>query len=421
MRKTVVVMYLLIWFFAYLGITSLSYADSAEVLPKGVSKSNVTYSYYFPIDKRFNQDGDEEDLAINYNTTLDDNVFTALPSGASIGESIASFEYKFTDLIFSFQYGLTDRLSVGVTIPYYWNKNKVEARVDSSVSSSANTGKNTAFDPLAYDPNDLLTYPLIPIAFGGERLSTEDMQNFLGAGLDVNDNGTIDIPGFGYKRFETWSGSGISDIEVGARYQYMKTEDWRLAFTGGVRLPTGDVDDPDNLVDLGFGSGAYALLFRFNNDYLGIKNLVLNATFRYDLVLPDKEVKRVPRSVDQPITSADNKEKVDRDLGDSIELEASASYEFLKGFDFSVLYKYGHGFKDDISGNKGLDYGSLEEETNWTSHLLTAGFSYSTIHLFKAKRFPLPLIVSIEYKNLFAGSNNVLKQDLLSFSLSSFF
>ena len=58
----------------------------------------------------------------------------------------------------------------------------------------------------------------------------------------------------------------FEDLEIGGRWQYFRNETWKLAFTGGVRLPTGRKDDPENLGDVGFGTGAYALLFRLNQD-----------------------------------------------------------------------------------------------------------------------------------------------------------
>ena len=155
-----------------------------------------------------------------------------------------------------------------------------------------------------------------PLAVPGTvPFTTNDIQNIL-------------IQHYGFKRIESWSGNGLSDIELGARYQYLKNDKWRLAFTGGVSLPTGETDDPDDLMDYPLGTGAWALLFRSNNDYTGIKNLILNATLKYDLYLPDKEVMRVPDDVNQPITP--NKEEVDRDLGDFIEINTSAYLSVFK-------------------------------------------------------------------------------------------
>ena len=413
MKKTTVILVVFIFFFS---LMNQVYADSAEVLPKGVSRANFTGNFYFPIDKRFGPDGDTEDVATDYNSALDTNVFPELamvekafgmPTGsANIGDTVVSFDYKLDDYIFNLNYGLTDKVTVGIKIPFYRNKTDIHtAKLD---TARATVGKNMELNTIA---------PLeIP---GTVPFTTEDIKNLLGRGVDINNDGSIDIPGYGYKRFKTWSSTEIADIELGFRYQYLKTDNWRLAFTGGVRFPTGNVDDPDNLIDLGFGSGAYALLFRLNNDYTGIKNTVLNFTMRYDVVMPDKQTKRIPDNVNQPITR--NKENVERNLGDIVELEASGDYEFLKGLSGSMLYRYGFKQKDSISGDKGFSYSSLEDETDWTYQAFIVGISYSMVPLFIEKKFPVPLKASLSYENDFAGSNNFLKQQLITFELTAFF
>jgi lipopolysaccharide assembly outer membrane protein LptD (OstA) len=191
-----------------------------------------------------------------------------------------------------------------------------------------------------------------------------------------------------------------------------------LAFTGGVRFPTGEVDDPDNLVDTKFGDGAYALLFQLQNDFTGIKNLLLNATFRYDLVLLHKERLRVPDSVHQPLTT--NEENVERNIGDRIELEISGMYDFFDGFSFSLLYKYGYKFKDHVSGNGGFNYKSLEDETDVQEHVGIASLCYSTIPLYQAKKFPIPITASVSYRDRFAGTN-LLKTEYISLTLAIYF
>jgi len=420
--KRIVIVSLFFLLFSQVGLDIL-YADNAEVLPKGVSRAGVNGKFYSPADERYNPDGDVEDVAADYNTTLDSSVFSdlalveaafVLPAGsANIGKSVVSFEYDFTIVELTFQYGITERLTVGMIIPYWRVESNVGVRLDTSNATVGKSAIGVGFGA-----------PLVPLTGGGPfgdavPLTTEDTQNLIGSGLDISGDGTLDIQGFGYKPIQNWSGSGISDIEAGFRYQYFKTEDWRLAFTGGVRFPTGEVDDPDNLVDYGIGSGAYALLFHFNNDYIGIENLVLNATFRYDLYLPDKETLRVPDDASRPITS--NKEEVERDIGDVIELEASGTYQFSETFSFSLLYKYGFGLKDKISGNQGFSYKSLEDETDYTEHVGIIGLSYSTVPLFKAKRFPVPLDAFISYRNRFAGSNNVLKSQYIGLGLQVYF
>jgi len=393
----------------------VSFGDDAEVLPKKVWSISLYGKFYFPIEKKYDPDGKTEDAAADFNSVLDSSVFSDLaliesffgmpPGSANIGRSDVSFDYHITIAELTVMYGITDRLSVGVFFPYQWVKNKVDARLD---TSNATVGKNAFLNTLTP-----LTVP------GTVPLTTQDAQNLIGRGLDVNGDGVIDIPGYGYKPIKTSSDHGIKDIEVGFRYQYFKNENWRLAFMGAVRLPTGELDDPDNLVDYSFGSGAYALLFRLNNDFIRFKKFVLNGTIRYDLILPHKETLRVPDTVNQPITF--NKERVKRNIGDVMEFELSGKYAVLEPVSLSLTYKYGFSFKDRVSGDRGLAYESLEDETDYTEHVLVAGLSYSTIPLFMKKKFPIPLVASVDYRNRFAGSNNVFKSQYIGLGLQVFF
>ena len=414
MRRKFMVSYLFICFLFFTGVINRSYADSAQVMPKGVASVILEGKWYFPIEKKFDKDGKEEDIAADFNANLNSTVFPGLgqiesffhlpPGSASIGKSVISFEFGGYELIPLLQYGVTDRLTLGVRIPFYGRRNDVRAVLD---TSKATVGKNAALNTLA---------PLfVP---GTVPLTTADAQKLIGHGLDINGDGKIDIPGFGFKPVRSWSDHGVSDIELGGRYQYLKTDRWQLAFTGAIRFPTGEVDDPDNLVDTEFGDGAYALLFQLQNDFNGIKNLLLNATFRYDLVLPHKEKLRVPDSVHQPLTI--NQENVERNIGDKIEIEVSGIYEFPYGFSFSLLYKYAYKFKDHVSGNRGFNYESLEDETNVQEHVGIASLCYSTIPLYLAKKFPLPVTASVSYRDRFAGTN-LLKTQYISLTLAVYF
>src|SRR5262249_35586905 len=124
-------------------------------------------------------------------------------------------------------------------------------------------------------------------------------------------------------------------------------------------------------------------------------------------------------NVNLPITA--NKEEVKRELGDILKVEMSGRYTLLKGLSISGLYEFGAKWKDQVAGQKGFAYASLEEETNWTSHIFIAGLSYSTVPLYLEKRFPLPLVTSIAYRERFAGSNNVLNTKFISLQIQAFF
>jgi hypothetical protein len=412
-----------------MGSTEFAFGGSAEVLPKGVWSVLLDNRTYLPVEKKFDKNGNIVSAANDFNAVLDSSVFSDLgslesafnlPKGsANIGASEVSFKYNFNFLDTYVLYGATDRLTLGVKIPYVWASNTVNANLN---TTNATIGKNPLFGtPL--DPTGGQA-PLVPIgAFGPNvpipTLTNGDVQHLLGAGLDVNGDGTIDIPGFGYKPVQNWSNNGIGDIEIGGRYQYYKSDNWRLATLLGIRFPTGETDDPDNLVDFQFGAGAAALLFQLNNDYVGIKNLVLDATLRYDLYLPHKQIVRVPDNVDVSITS--NKETVDKKIGDLIAVELSATYMFLKGATAGIQYKYGHGFKDKVSGSKGFNYSSLEEQSDFTDQVIEASLGYSTIPLYVEKKFAVPMNVSVTYRNRFKGNNDLLKSEYIGLGLQFYF
>ncbi len=416
-------------------IFGTAFADDALVLPKGTWRFLVEGQYFFPTTQRFNKDGKAEDIAKDFNTDLNSDLLPDLqpldpfvPGGkASIGHSSVAFELDRQELHFQPAYGLTDKLSIGMEIPYLWQKNTVQASVD---PSTANVGKSVNGANTVVPPCPCPLTPLNdPFGFGDvQPLNTDDVQNLLGSGLTV---GSVLIPGFGFKRVETWSDAGVGDIDIGARYQYFKSETWRLAFTGAGRLPTGKVDDPDNLVDRSFGTGTYALLFRFHQDFvrqppgpgrqMGIPepgSFVINTTFRYDLYLPDKETLRVC-SIHNPVCN--DKDDVRRDIGDVVEAEISGSVGLLKGLFLSPLYKFGHAFKDQYSGDKGFDYGSLATETDYNEHIFKVSLIYSTVPLFIENKFPFPLTAGVNYRNRFAGNNNLNKSQYLGFTIAAFF
>lgn len=404
-------------------VFSISYADDALVLPKGTWRFLVDSTFFLPITKRFDKDGKKEDVAADFNTVVDNTLLSGagisgVPPGFNIGRTVTSFKWDIQQVVVQPAYGITDRFTVGLNIPYWWLKNNVTFNLN---TTGANLGKNPAL---------ACGSPLCPFFVPGTvPVTTQDVQNVLGPGLQI---GPAFIPGLGIKPIKTWEHQGIGDIEAGGRYQLYNSEKWRTAFTGGARFPTGAIDDPDNLVDRGTGTGAYALLFRLHQDFvrqkpgptaqLGIPepgSFTINGTIRYDLILPDQKNLRVC-DIHQPICPT--KATVDRDLGDIVEAEISANVGLpVKGLFFSPLYKYGHGFKDHHTGSPGPDYGALADESDYNEHIYKVSLGYSTIPLFLENKFPLPLIANVTFRNRFAGDNNLYRSQFIGFTIAAFF
>jgi len=415
-------------------------ADDALVLPKGRSTAYLENLFYFPTTQRFNPHGNPESIASGFNgRSLDSTVFPALQpldplvgGRASIGDSNLRFKYEFDILNFGFAYGVTDRLTVGLEIPYYWVHNNVDASIDSGPGSSANVGLRTGPGP---GPCALAS-PVLPLACPNtRRFTTEDVQQLLGPGL----NG---IPGFGFKRIRNFSDDGIGDIQLGAKFQYWRSQDFRHAVTAGVRFPTGRQDDIDDLVDISWSSGAYGLFLRLHHDYIisnlwkdtptpasqGIArpgDLILNGTFRYEWILPDKVSQRVGDANSLTTT----REYLDRDLGDRFEFEGSVQYQLPAGFATSAIYRYAFKLEDRFTSHRGLPVQLLEKDTDSTEQIFVVRLSYSTLPLYRAGQFPLPLEIALSYRDRFAGSgprssgspSQVLKTQYIGLRLQAFF
>jgi hypothetical protein len=376
--------------------TDLVTADDATVLPKGVFSARLDSQFYFPIKKQFDNTGDPEDIAEDLNTRLDSSVFPSLslveagfglpPGSASLGDTDVEYKYKLQIFDFYLYYGLTDRLTIGGKFPYWNFKNEVDTSLD---TTNATVGLNPG-----------VPGGIAPLAFPGTTPATEDdIQNLLGSE-------------YGYKKVEDWNRHGFSDLELGYRYQYYKSDNLRLAFTNTVLVPTGKTDDPDSLVDFPFGTGAWGVAFSASNDYLGLKKygLEFDATFRYLYYFPDTVYTRVPENVDLPIAPPENKERVDRKIGDVFRMDLEGRYEFIEGWTFSLFYRYLQKARNQISGDRGLAYETLQKETNEKEQQYRIGLSYSTIPLFQKKEFPVPMSVKLYYRKRFAAENLLKSQ-----------
>jgi hypothetical protein len=376
-----------------------AFADNAAVLPAGVSRIYGDLYHYLPTTERYNPNGDREALAYPFtDATLDSDVLTNLKpldplvgGSASIGQVAVAYEYDIDVLDAGYNYGLTDNLTVGFHIPYYWITNNVDASFD---SADANVGLHPATGTCC-----------IPVAAGGVPMNKNDVQNLVASE-------------YGFDSIESWSGQGVGDIELGAKYRFFLEESSAFAATGGVRVPTGRADDPDDLTDVAWSYGNYALLLRLHYDYK-ISNLwhktpsrlrqivpapgdvIFNATFRYDYMAPDKQIKRVGDTPDQIFTN--NREEVSRKLGDIFNVEVAGKYQITETIAFTGLYTYGAKLKDDISGDMGFNYESLEANTDSSQHIVVLRASYSTLGSYRETKSTIPLLLTMAYRERFAG------------------
>ena len=214
-----------------IAISDRGLADDAAVLPQGISRAYWDFYRYHSTTQRYNSDGKREDLAYPFtNAALDSDVLASLapldafvPGKATLGDVSIEYQYDIDVLDLGYSYGLTDNLSIGIHLPYYWITNNVDTALD---TSSANVGLNPATGTCC-----------IPLAIGGVPMDTDDVQNLI-------------MDEYGFSEIDSWQREGIGDIELGAKYRVFQEQDSAFAFSGGLRVPSGYQDDADKLNDV---------------------------------------------------------------------------------------------------------------------------------------------------------------------------
>ena len=116
-----------------------------------------------------------------------------------------------------------------------------------------------------------------------------------------------------------------------------------------------------------------------------------------------------------------NKEHVNRNLGDIFGVGLAAKYRFTDAFSGSVTYNFLKKAKDNISGDMGFAYDSLQDETEREEQVAMVGITYSTISQYRAKQFPVPMEATLTYRNRFDGSDNALKSEYIGLWLAAYY
>ncbi len=380
--------------FAVLLATHVAIADDARVLPAGVSRGYVDFYHYHPTTHRYSPDAEREPLSAPFDdATLDETVFTVLAPfgpGVSLGDVEVDYEYAIDVVDLGYAYGVNDRLSIGFHLPYIRIRNDIDIEFD---NSGANIGFDIGGNPCA-----------LPGA-GCAALDEDGVQNLIETT-------------YGIERVDDWQREGIGDLELGAKYLLHRQRDHALAITGGLRIPSGYEDDADLLNDVAWSYGNYAVLLRLHYDFL-LSNtwqdlpssldaalplpgdLVFNLTLRYDYMLPDDRIMRIGDTPDQLFTN--NRERVDRELGDLYNFELSLRYQASPALSLFTTLTRAWKDKDRISGDLGYNYATLEAYTDSKQQIIVVGLDYSTLAAWRDQQSGLPLEFSLAYRERFEG------------------
>ncbi len=380
-------------------LTSLSSAAQAQVwktLPQGVrivGYRNVTTS---KVTSNFNQFRSESPLGSSFR--VDASTFNSLSGGFVqdgdinkdaydnflVGEYKIDADAQFNVQGTGFGYGITDR------VMFYGEIARYSAQVKTNIKRTAgNTYEDTA--RILEDNN------------GGIQDAT--MAANLRGLIDVDEHTiqSVITNHYGYKPLGDWNGVDYGDMETGFMAKVIDRGTWGLMLYPGVVLPTGRVDDPDILQDVGFGDGQYDFFSEMASGYIVNDHLAFGSTLRYTYQAPSEKTLRIPDSRDFTLSS--RKGKFDVKYGDKLNWMFNTTVYVNDWISFTPIYRFMYQLPSTYDSQYSEANSYLSYNTDKQEHQVQLTTSLSSITPFLKKNFILPAQINVNLVQTVAGKN----------------
>lgn len=396
----------------FFGLGAELYADDAAVLPKNRFRLRWLSSFSFA-DQAYDSSGSSQALGDQYSQTIGMGFLSALrPETQELVKALNAVQPGMGDdlplavvdtkidtsvytNVFVAEYGLTERLSIGVILPL------VHARVD----IKANSEPSDEFQALMSNFPD--GHPMrAALSSLQQQMSLEALSQTLQSELGYNSG------------ISSWSGTGLGDIELGAKYNYYRSHPLMATVKTGLRLPTGRRDDPNELFDCAFGDGQFDLGAFHYLDYQATSRIGFTWEAGYTAQLPHSATYRIPVIEGTEITPLSA--KLRRNPGDYWESGLEANWNFVRPMTVSSKYRFVQKFSDSFGSADGIDTSVLEDATSEEKHEALLTLAYSSIPDVRAGRSKLPFEASIFYLMPLAGKN-IEQVHTTGFQLKSYF
>lgn len=415
---------LLLFLLALAGIASSTSHALTETVPKNV-KAFVYSFMHGNIPGSFGETGVERSL--NVNATLGSSILKNLsPEVSAAYQELSNIDPTLASSLdlgkidldprisanihaVGLAYGIRDDLMIAAGVPMYDARVVVNggylqtSSLNSTVGSLKGYSQDASLSQKTRDSALILSQILAQLpTMRGEYLQ----------GALVND--------YGYKPVGNWNGSGTGDLDAYSQYRFLETDFYLQAFKLGQLFPTGRVDDPDNLVDVPFGTGYYSTYAESLHGLIIVTDwdLKLGFSARYQKNWDGQRSYRLSPSEDFPLSRT--KENVKLKPGDEQSYLGQIGSKIL-GFDWNFSYQIKNKARDRASGKSSdYDYGILTRNSRTMSHTMSGELGYSTVALFKKNKFPIPLMASAGMSRVYKGINTE-KLKIYAFTLKVFF
>lgn len=389
-----------------------AFAQYYETLPKGVRTFRNQY-IQTEVDSSFNHskslspytvniDADVEALEGIDSTYLQDALevlqeYPAAYEQLSLGQHTIEGTAKINVDVYGFGYGITDRVTAYVGIPIF------DARVKVNYKRSKDSTTGEVADNLQGH-------------YGDDYAQT--LGNIIDEIYSV-DGGVIQssiVNTLGYEELGDWSGKGPGDTEFGLMYNFLKRDDYGLMIVFGGVAPTGYVDDPDILQDVGFGDGQWDAFLEFGGGYRLSSAIILNASTRYTYQFASEKELRTPPSKDVYISS--EKDTYNEKLGNMLDFSINAEIYFGDWFRIKPELLYFTTEQAKYESNNSAANKYLAQNTESYSKEFKFETRVSSVNLFQKGKFLLPADIRWSYQTVLEGKNTPkVERTALEFNL----
>lgn len=386
--------------------------ESAEVLPKKIRNLTIA-SFSTEVTDKYNGFGTVAPIGDGFNKSITwQDLVSAQKAGydrSSLKGYVLSKSYNMSDVVGTahgvvdtrvtatvpvLAYGVTEKLTMALVVPIIYTNINVATGWD------ANQSFNAAITRFAQD---------------GKNYRILDNKQKL-------DNVIVsDVASKSYAPLQNESRTDMGDITLAAKYRILKNDKWTSALTAKLVMPTGRTADVNKLVDVPTGAGIWDLGIAGTTAYEINPKLSLVSQLSYLNQLPQYMSKRIPVRSDS-VATPDIDQSTYIKYGDIFGGQIGPKYKFGRMYTIGGALAYQYKAPDMASGDQydSYRYEWLTKDTEqimFSTHIV-AGIS--TIALYHAHVFPVPMEINIGYANVLSGKN-VNITELYSGTLALFF
>ncbi|MCM2280303.1 MAG: transporter [Bdellovibrionaceae bacterium] len=225
----------------------------------------------------------------------------------------------------------------------------------------------------------------------------------------------------GYKPPRDAQKTQMGDVTLVTKVRMLETTKLGVTLQPRMVMPTGRRADINDVFDVAGGDGQFDVGLGVVTDYFPSGRWTLTGAAHYLNQLPTRVSLRIPTVPNETLTpDVDSRTKMN--LGDSVQASLTGRYKLTDLWTLSAGASAQYKQKDDYRGASydSYRYDYLETDTEQAMASALGSIGYSTIALFREKRFPVPFEATLTGSQVFAG-RNVRKNTVGAFELAMFF